>query len=80
MANWQGKGTVQWHHSENHAQREVGDALLQKPYILAFLNKKKAENTGLVPQYYMEDSHEYKIDRPNASFLGRFRTANCLWL
>jgi len=33
------------------------DALLQKAYTIDFLNKKRADNNGQVPQYYVEGSH-----------------------
>lgn len=41
----------------------VGDLLLQKFYIDNPLNKSRVENTGQLPQYYMEDCHEPIIDR-----------------
>jgi site-specific DNA recombinase len=34
-----------------------GYALLQKAYIVDFLSKKRVENNGEIPQYYMEESH-----------------------
>ncbi|XFO67673.1 hypothetical protein SPSIL_038920 [Sporomusa silvacetica DSM 10669] len=40
-----------------------GEALLQKTYKVDFLSKKRAENTGQVPQYLVEDSHPVIIDK-----------------
>ena len=39
-------------------EKYKGDALLQKTYTVDFLSKKRADNNGQVPQYYVEDSHE----------------------
>ena len=39
-------------------EKYKGDALLQKTYTIDFLNKKRADNNGQVPQYYVEGSHE----------------------
>jgi site-specific DNA recombinase len=41
----------------------MGDALLQKTYTVDFLNKKRVENDGIVPQYYVENSHEAIIPK-----------------
>lgn len=41
----------------------IGDALLQKTYTMDFLNKKRVQNNGIVPQYYVENSHEPIIPR-----------------
>jgi site-specific DNA recombinase len=38
-------------------EKYKGDALLQKTYTVDFLTKKRAENNGEVPQYYVEESH-----------------------
>lgn len=38
-------------------------ALLQKTYTVDFLTKKRVKNNGLVPQYYVENSHEAIIPR-----------------
>jgi len=40
-----------------------GEALLQKTYTVDFLTKKRAENTGQVPQYYVSESHPAIIDK-----------------
>lgn len=39
-------------------EKYIGDALLQKTYTVDFLNKKRVKNTGIMPQYYVEGSHE----------------------
>jgi DNA invertase Pin-like site-specific DNA recombinase len=41
----------------------IGDALLQKTYTIDFLSKKRVVNNGIVPQYYVENSHEPIIPR-----------------
>lgn len=44
-------------------EKYKGDALLQKTYTVDFLSKKRADNNGQVPQYYVEDSHPAIIDK-----------------
>ena len=44
-------------------EKYIGDALLQKTIITDFLNKKRVVNKGIVPQYYVEGSHEAIIPR-----------------
>ena len=44
-------------------QTGIGDALLQKTVTTDFLNKKRVANKGIVPQYYVENSHEAIILR-----------------
>ena len=44
-------------------EKYIGDALLQKTYTVDFLEKKHVPNNGLVPQYYVENSHEAIIPR-----------------
>ncbi|NTW70691.1 MAG: recombinase family protein [Eubacteriaceae bacterium] len=44
-------------------EKYKGDALLQKTYTVDFLSKKRAENDGDVPQYYVENSHPAIIDK-----------------
>ena len=39
-------------------EKYIGDALLQKTYTVDFLNKKRVQNKGIIPQYYVENSHE----------------------
>ena len=48
-------GTVR-HMLEN--EKYKGDALLQKSYTVDFLTKKKKQNNGEIPQYYVEGNHE----------------------
>lgn len=44
-------------------EKYMGDALLQKTYTVDILNKKRVVNNGLVPQYYVENSHEGIISK-----------------
>lgn len=44
-------------------EKYKGDALLQKTYTVDFLSKKRAENDGDVPQYYVENSHPAIIEK-----------------
>ena len=44
-------------------EKYIGDALLQKTYTIDFLTKKRVVNNGVVPQYYVENSHEPIIPR-----------------
>jgi site-specific DNA recombinase len=44
-------------------EKYIGDALLQKTYTVDFLIKKRVKNNGIVPQYYVEISHEAIIPR-----------------
>lgn len=44
-------------------EKYIRDALLQKTYTVDFLEKKRVPNNGLVPQYYVENSHEAIISR-----------------
>ena len=39
-------------------EKYIGAALLQKTVTTDFLNKKRVANKGIVPQYYMENSHK----------------------
>ena len=45
----------------------MGDALLAKTHTVDFLTKKRVKNNGIVPQYYVENSHEPII--PKTLFL-----------
>ncbi|EGD45816.1 Resolvase domain [Ruminiclostridium papyrosolvens DSM 2782] len=45
-------------------EKYMGDALLQKTYTVDYLTKKRVKNNGIVPQYYVEDSHEAIIPKP----------------
>ena len=44
-------------------EKYIGDALLQKTYTVDFLNKKRVQNKGIVPQCYVKNSHEPIIPR-----------------
>ena len=44
-------------------EKYKGDALLQKTYTVDFLNKTKKKNDGVLPQYYIENSHPAIISR-----------------
>lgn len=44
-------------------EKYIGDALLQKTYTVDFLTKKRVKNNGIVPQYYVENSHKAIIPR-----------------
>lgn len=62
-----GAGREKWHTSNINQilrnEKYIGDALLQKTYTVDFLTKKRVKNNGLVPQYYVENSHEAIIPR-----------------
>jgi len=62
-----GAGKEKWHTSNINQilrnEKYIGDALLQKTYTVDFLTKKRVKNNGLVPQYYVENSHEAIIPR-----------------
>lgn len=40
-------------------EKYKGDALLQKSYTVDFLTNKTKTNEGEVPQYYVENNHDY---------------------
>ncbi len=44
-------------------EKYTGNALLQKTYMNNHLEKKKTKNTGELPMYYVEGSHEAIIDQ-----------------
>ncbi len=44
-------------------EKYVGDALLQKTITTDFLTKKRVQNKGIAPQYYVEDNHDAIIPR-----------------
>ncbi len=62
-----GAGNRTWTISNIHQilsnEKYIGDALLQKTYTVDFLSKKRVKNSGIVPQYYVENSHEAIIPR-----------------
>ncbi|WP_392486136.1 recombinase family protein [Haloimpatiens sp. FM7315] len=65
IKGWNGK--AKWYESTIRGiltnEKYKGDALLQKTYTVDFLTKKRAENNGEVPQYYVEESHPAIIDK-----------------
>ena len=62
-----GAGKQKWRPETLHKilknEKYIGDALLQKTYTVDFLEKKRVPNNGLVPQYYVENSHDAIIPR-----------------
>jgi len=44
-------------------EKYVGDMLLQKVFIADHIDKKKCINHGMLPRYYVKDSHPSIIDR-----------------
>lgn len=62
-----GAGGKRWHASTINKilrnEKYIGDALLQKTYTTDFLNKTRVKNNGLVPQYYVEGTHESIIPK-----------------
>lgn len=65
VQTWNGK--TKWYESTIRKmllnEKYKGDALLQKTYTVDFLTKKRVENNGEVPQYYVEESHPAIIDK-----------------
>jgi len=65
IRGWNGK--VKWYESTIRSmlgnEKYKGDALLQKTYTVDFLTKKRVENNGEVPMYYVEESHPAIIDK-----------------
>lgn len=59
----------EWHPSairtilEN--EKYAGDLLLQKTFRLDHLSKKQVDNTGQLPQFYVEDDHEAIVSKAN---------------
>lgn len=62
-----GAGREKWHTSNINQilrnEKYIGDALLQKTYTTDFLTKTRVKNHGIIPQYYVENSHEAIIPR-----------------
>lgn len=60
-------GNDMWHTSSIGKmlsnEKYMGDALLQKTYTKDFINKTRVLNKGIVPQYYVEGSHEAIISK-----------------
>lgn len=46
-----------------HCEKYVGDAILQKKYVNNHIEKKTVKNTGELPMYYAEGTHEAIIDK-----------------
>lgn len=44
-------------------EKYMGDALLQKTCTLDVLSKKRVINSGIVPQYYVENNHEAIVSK-----------------
>lgn len=44
-------------------ERYIGDALLQKTYVVDCITKETRKNNGEIPQYYVTDNHEAIISR-----------------
>jgi site-specific DNA recombinase len=55
-------------------EKYIGDALLQKTYTVDVLTKKRVKNNGIVPQYYVENSHEADYP-PRPLYAGARRNA-----
>ena len=62
-----GAGNPRWHTSTVakilRNEKYMGDALLQKTYTVDYLSKKRIKNTGIMPQYYVENDHEAIIPK-----------------
>lgn len=62
-----GTGSARWHVSTIQGilsnEKYMGDALLQKTVTKDTLEKKRVRNTGEMPQYYVENSHEPIISK-----------------
>ena len=60
-------GGTKWHNSTVRSiltnEKYKGDALLQKSFMVDFLERRTKINEGEVPQYYVENSHEPIIPR-----------------
>ena len=65
IPNWNGK--PKWYDGSIKKmlsnEKYKGEALLQKTYTVDFLTKKRAENTGQVPQYYVSESHPAIVEK-----------------
>lgn len=62
-----GAGNEKWYESNIKQiltnEKYIGDALRQKTYTVSVLEKKRVNNNGLAPKYYVEGSHEAIIDK-----------------
>ncbi|WP_323134887.1 recombinase family protein [Clostridium sp. LQ25] len=65
IKGWNGK--AKWYESTIRGiltnEKYKGDALLQNTYTVDFLTKKRVDNNGEVPKYYVEESHPAIIDK-----------------
>ncbi|WP_445293144.1 recombinase family protein [Cytobacillus sp. FSL R7-0680] len=65
VPNWNGK--AKWYEGSIRKmlsnEKYKGDALLQKTYTVDYLTKKRVENTGQIPRYYVENNHPPIIER-----------------
>jgi len=44
-------------------EKYIGDAILQKTYVVDFITKKSKKNNGEIPQYYVTGNHEGIISK-----------------
>ena len=62
-----GAGNAKWWESNIRQiltnEKYIGDALLQKTYTVSILEKKRSQNDGNLPKYYVEGCHEAIIDK-----------------
>lgn len=62
-----GAGNAKWWESNIRQiltnEKYIGDALLQKTYTVSVLEKKRSQNDGNLPKYYVEGCHEAIIDK-----------------
>lgn len=62
-----GAGNARWWESNIRQiltnEKYIGDALLQKTYTVSVLEKKRSQNDGNLPKYYVEGCHEAIIDK-----------------
>jgi DNA invertase Pin-like site-specific DNA recombinase len=65
IPNWNGKAV--WYEKNILSilknEKYKGDSILQKSYTVDFLSRKRAKNNGVLPKYYVEDSHPAIIDK-----------------
>ncbi len=62
-----GAGNTKWWESNIRQiltnEKYIGDALLQKTYTVSVLEKKRSQNDGNLPKYYVEGCHEAIIGK-----------------
>ena len=72
-------GGKTWHTAVvNHMlsnEKMKGDALIQKSYVVDFLDKKQRKNKGEVQQYYVTGGHEAIVDVELFDYLQEIRRA-----